>query len=355
MLERKKKMLADVMSKYDCDALLFTDPKNIRYFTGFKGENCLLLCTHDQLVLITDPRFELQAQKEVKEARIVINKKESSLWEVPELYKELDIKKLGFSPKVLTVEIYEAIASFVDLIPVDIIPSSFRYVKGADELKSLKKAVQIHEKSFIETMEILVDSPTEKTFAATLDHMMRLNGAETYSFDTIIAFAENSAIVHATPTDRKIKGKGFLLVDFGAVYDGYHSDETVTLIIGEPDAKMIELYDLVYTAQKRAIDAVKPGITAKELYDKAYGYLIEKGFGKYIQHSLGHHLGLDIHEYPKIFSFTDFTFEEGMVFTIEPGLYVPDFGGVRIEDMIRVTSTGCELLTTLPKEKRIII
>ncbi len=145
------------------------------------------------------------------------------------------------------------------------------------------------------------------------------------------------------------------MVDFGALYDGYHSDETVTLIIGEPDKKMIELYDLVYTAQKRAIDAIKPGVTAKELYNKAYGYLIEKGFGKYIQHSLGHHLGLDIHELPKIFPATEFTFEEGMVFTIEPGLYVPDFGGVRLEDMVRVTSSGCELLTTLPKEKRIII
>ena len=118
---------------------------------------------------------------------------------------------------------------------------------------------------------------------------------------------------------------------------------------------MVELYDLVYTAQKRAIEAVKPGVTAKELYQKAYGYLTEKGFGKYIQHSLGHHIGLDIHELPKIFPFTEFTFEEGMVFTIEPGLYLPDFGGVRLEDMVRVTSSGAELLTSLPKEKRIII
>ena len=355
MLERKKRMLSDVMGKYGCDALLFTDPKNVRYFTGFRGDNCLLVCTHDEMALVTDPRFELQAQKEVKDARIVINKKESSLWEVPGLYEELGIKKLGFSPKALTVEIYNAIAPLIDLVPVDIIPSSFRYTKGPDEIKLLKKAVEIHKKSFIETMEILVDNPTEKTFAATLDHMMRLNGAETYSFDTIVAFAENSAIVHATPTDKKIQGNGFLLVDFGAVYDGYHSDETITLIIGEPNKKMIELYDLVYTAQKRAIDAVRPGVTAKELYDKAYGYLIEKGFGKYIQHSLGHHLGLDIHEYPKIFPFTEFTFEEGMVFTIEPGLYMPDFGGVRIEDMVRVTSSGHELLTSLPKEKRIIV
>jgi Xaa-Pro aminopeptidase len=355
MLERKKKMLRDVMEKYDCDALLFTDPKNIRYFCGFKGDNCLFVCTHDHMVLITDPRFELDAKMHVKDARIVINKKESALWELPELYKELGIKRLGFSPKVLTVEIYGALSPLVQLVPVDIIPASFRYVKGPHEMKLIQKAVEIHKKSFIETLETLVDNPTEKTFAATLDHMMRLNGAETYSFDTIVAFAENSAIVHATPTDKKIKGKGFLLIDFGAVYDGYHSDETITLIMGEPTPKMIEIYDLVYTAQRRAIEAVKPGVTAVELYDKAYGYIIEKGYGKCIQHSLGHHLGLEIHEYPKIFPFTDFVFEEGMVFTIEPGLYVPDLGGVRIEDMVRVTSTGCELLTSLPKEKRVII
>jgi len=355
MIEKKKKMLADVMEKYDCDALLFTDTKNVKYFTGFRGDNCLLVCTKDQMALITDPRFELQAQKEVKEAKIVINKNESSLWDVPELYKEFNIQKLGFSPKILTVEVYNAIEPLVELIPVDVVPSSFRYIKGADEVASLKKAVEIHEKSFIETMGILVDNPTEKTFAATLDHLMRLNGAEACSFDSIIAFAENSAIVHATPTDKKIKGNGFLLVDFGAVYDGYHSDETVTLIMGEPDKKMIDIYDTVYTAQKRAIEAVKPGVTAKELYNKAYGYVTDKGYGRYIQHSLGHHLGLDIHEYPKIFPSTEFTFEEGMVFTIEPGIYVPDLGGVRLEDMVRVTATGFELLTTLSKEKRIII
>ena len=360
MLKIKKRMLADVMGKYGCDALLFTDTKNIRYFTGFRGENCILICTSDHMALITDPRFELQAQKEVKEARVVINKKESSLWEVPELYKELGIKKLGFSPKVLTVEVYNAIAPFIELIPVDIIPSSFRYIKSPDEIKLMKKSAQVHEKAFAETIGLLASKPTEKAFAASLDNNMRLNGATASDWLSsatfvIAAFAENSAIVHATPTDKKIEGKGFFLLDFGCVYDGYWSDQTVTLFIGEPTKKMIEFYDLVHTAQKRAIEAVKPGVTAKELYNKSYGYLIEKGFGKNIQHSLGHHLGLDIHEYPKIFPETEFTFEEGMVFTIEPGLYVPDFGGVRIEDTVMVTSSGCELITTLSKEKRIII
>ena len=354
-MEKKFKVLIDVLGKYDCDAILFTEPKNIRYFCGFRGDNGILLYTPKEMILITDPRFELEAKKSVTKARIVINKKESSLWEVPEIYEELKIKKLGFSPKTVTVEVYSYLNPLMELIPIQIIPSAYRYIKGADEIKLMRKAIEIHEKSLIELLDTLPDHPTEKIFAANLDHNMRLNGAEDSSFDTIVAFAENSAIVHARPSEKKIEGNGFLLIDFGAVYDGYCSDETVTFIMGEPTKQMTELYDLVHTAQRRAIDAIKPGVTAVELYERAYGYLIKEGYGKYIQHSLGHHLGLDIHEYPKIFPFTEFTFEEGMVFTVEPGLYVPDLGGVRLEEMVRVTADGCEVLTKLPKEKRIII
>ena len=350
------KLLSKIFQENDCDALLFIDPKNIRYMCGFRGSNALLFYTRaGKMLLVTDPRFELEAKKEVKNAEIIINVKESSLWEMPDFYKSHGIKKLGFAAKAMTVEMYNSIKKEVEMIPIDIIPSAYRYRKNAEEIKILKEAARIQEQALTEVMELLVQEPTEKVFAAHLDHHMRLNGAEKSAFDTIVAFGENSAVVHAIPSDKKISGNGFLLIDWGAVYDGYCSDETVTYMLGKPTKEMLTIYDDVYTAQKKAIDAIRPGVTAVELYNSAYGYLIDKGYKKYIQHSLGHHIGLDIHEYPKIFPFTDFTFSEGMVFTVEPGLYIPGVGGVRIEDMVLVTSNGAELLTSLSKEKKIIV
>ena len=349
-------LLKKIFAEQDCDAILFIDTKNIRYMSGFRGNNALLFYTKQgKMLLVTDPRFELEAKQGVKNAEIIINVKESSLWEMPDFYKKYGIRKVGFSSKVMTVEMYNSMKKEVEMVPIDILTAAYRYTKSEDEIKIMRNSVRIQEKALSEIIEILGDQPTEKIFAAQLDHHMRLNGADKTSFDTIVAFAENSAVVHAMPSDKKISGDGFLLIDWGAVYDGYCSDQTVTYILGKPTNDMIKLYDAVYTAQKLAIDAVRPGVTAVELYNSAYGYLIEKGYEKYIQHSLGHHIGLDTHEYPKIFPFTDFTFREGMVFTIEPGLYIPGVGGVRIEDMVRVTSNGSELLTTLSKEKKIIV
>jgi len=349
-------LLQGIFKKHDCDAILFVDPKNLRYMCGFRGNNGLLFYTREgKMLLVTDPRFELEAKQEVKNAEIIINIKESSLWEMPDFYREHGIKKLGFSPKAMSVEMYNAIKKEAEMIAVDIIPSAYRYIKSPEEIKIMKEAARIQEAALGETVGMLENAPTERVFAAYLDHHMRLHGSDKPSFDTIIAFAENSAVVHAIPSDKQISGTGFLLIDWGAIYDGYCSDETVTYMLGKPTKEMIKLYDEVYTAQRRAIDAIKPGVTAVELYDKAYGYLIEKGYKKYIQHALGHHIGLDIHEYPKIFPFTDFTFREGMTFTIEPGLYIPELGGVRIEDTVMVTSTGVELLTSIPKERKIIL
>jgi Xaa-Pro aminopeptidase len=349
-------LLKKIFVENDCDAILFVDPKNIRYMCGFRGNNGLLFYTkNNKMLLVTDPRFELEAKQNVKNAEIVINVKESSLWEMPDFYKEHGINKLGFSSKAMTVEMFNSISKEVTMVPIDIIPSAYRYTKSAQEIKTMRESIRIQEKALSEVIGLLSEHPTEKVFAAHLDHHMRLNGAEKSAFDTIVAFAENSAVVHAIPSEKKIKGDGFLIIDWGAVYDGYCCDETVTYILGKPSKEMIQLYDDVHTAQRRAIEAVRPNVTAVELYEKAYGYLIDKGYKKYIQHSLGHHLGLDIHEYPKIFPFTEFTFKEGMVFTIEPGLYIPGLGGVRIEDMVMVTASGHEVLTTLSKEKKIIL
>ncbi|MFH1223148.1 MAG: Xaa-Pro peptidase family protein [Pseudomonadota bacterium] len=348
-------MIKRLMHRYNCDAILFLDSKNIRYICGFRGDNGMLICTNKEHVLVTDPRFELDAKNTVKNARIVINEKETALWDMPELYKELKIKRMGFSSNIMTVDVYERLKKFMELVPLDIIPSSYRYIKTKDEIRLMKKAIEAQEKAYKEVLPRLAEGISELTFAAELDYRMKLSGAESTAFATIIAFAENSAIIHATPTDKKIKGNGPLIIDFGAVCDGYCSDETVTLLFGKVDDMISNIYDDVYTAQKRAIEAVRPGVKAVQLYDKAYGYLMKKGYGDLIQHSLGHHIGLDIHEYPKIFSFTDFVFEEGMVFTIEPGLYLPRIGGVRIEDMVTVTSTGVEVLTSLPKEKKVFI
>ena len=348
-------MIKQLLDKYNCDAILFTDSSNIRYFSEFKGNNGLLICTKDEMTLITDPRFELEAQETVKKAKVVINKKESSLWDIPEIYKKLNIHKLGFLTQVMTIDLYNQLKNIVGLVPIDIAPSAFRYIKTKEEISFIRKAIEIQERSYKKTLSKLSQGISEKDYAAMLDYEMKMNGAEGSSFPPMIAFAENSAIVHGSPGNKKILGNGTLIVDFGAVYNGYNSDETVTLLFGNVDKRMLNIYDDVYTAQKRAIEAVRPGVTAGELYDKAFGYLINKGHAKLIQHLLGHHIGLDTWEYPKISASSNFVFEEGMTFTIEPGLYLPNVGGVRIEDLVTVTSTGVEVLTSLPKEKTVII
>ena len=175
------------------------------------------------------------------------------------------------------------------------------------------------------------------------------------SFDTIIAFAENSAFPHAIPTDKKIEGKGFLTIDFGCVYNGYCSDQAVTYIIGEPTDQMNDMYDTVYTAQQKAIQAVKPGLKCSDIHNIAYDYIIEKGYGEYIQHGVGHGIGLEIHEMPFVNSKSDSEIKQGMIFSVEPGIYIPEVGGVRIEDLVLVTSNGCEVLTSIPKEKKVIL
>ena len=344
-------MVKQLLERYNCDAILFIDPKNIRYFSGFKGNNGILFYTKNGMVLVTDPRFELEAQETVKNAKVIINKNESNLWDLPELYKELKIKRLGFSPQIMTVDLHNELKKIMELVPMDIVPSAYRYLKTKEELNYIRKAIEIHERSYKEILPKLSEGISEAVYAAEIDYRMKLNGAEGSSFPPMIAFAENSAIVHGVPSDKKIKGDGTLIVDFGAVYNGYNSDETVTLLFGKTDERMLKIYDAVYIAQKRAIEAVRPGVTAAELYDKAFGYLIEKGYAGLIQHLLGHHIGLDTWEYPKISASSKFIFEEGMVFTIEPGLYLPGVGGVRLEDMVTVTSTGVEILTTLSKEK----
>jgi len=348
-------MIQNMMDKYDCDAMLFLDLKNVRYFSGFRGDTGLLIYTKKEMVLVVDPRFELEAKNTVKKARKVIYRGETSIWDVPWLYEELKIKKMGFFPSSMTVDVYNKLKGTVQLVAMDMPSSVYRCVKTKKEIALIKKSVEIQEKAYKGVFPKLSEGISEAIYAAELDHLMRLNGADGLAFPSIVAFGDNSAVIHAIPTNRKIKGDGALMIDFGATYEGYCSDQTVTLLFGKIDKKLLKIYDDVYTAQKRAIEAVRPGVSAKELYEKGFGYLIKKGYGKLIQHSLGHSLGLEIHEPPKIAPYTDFIFEEGMVFTIEPGLYLPSVGGVRLEDMILVTSKGFEVLTSLPKEKKFII
>ncbi len=351
------KMLEQMLVDRGCDAILVMDIKDIRYLCGFSADNAVMLYMHEGMVLITAPKFEPEAKMNAKNVRLVLNEKELTLWDLPELYKELKIKRMGFSASEVTVALYNKIKNIVEMVPLDIIPTAYRRIKTKEEINLIRKSVSITEKAYKEALPKLFDGVTEKEFAAEISYRMKLNGADLIwpsSEFTVVAFAENSAVVGVQTGDKKIIGDGSLIVDFGTSYKGYCCDETVTLLFGKVDERILDIYDAVYTAQKMAIEAVKPGLTAAELYNKAYGYLKDKGYGKYIQHTLGHHIGLSVHEYPKITSFADLIFEEGMVFTVEPGLYIPGVGGVRLEDTVTVTSKGVEVLTSLSKEKKIL-
>ncbi|MBN1115379.1 MAG: M24 family metallopeptidase, partial [Oligoflexia bacterium] len=307
-------------------------------------------------ILITDSRYELESSLSVRDCDIVIVKSSSDIWNLSEIAASRNIKKTGIFSCSVSLGAYNKLAKQgFEIVSFDVDPAFARVLKNDAEIEALKQSVKIQEKSFSESMEKFADNPSETEYAAFLDYLMQLNGSESRAFDTIAAFGENSAMPHAKPGSTRISGNGLLIVDFGAVYNGYCSDQTLTLVFGRVERSLLDMYDCVYTAQRKAIEAVKHGVEINRLYGIAYGYLENKGYAKYIQHGLGHGVGMAVHEPPYLSSLNSGLLEAGAVIAIEPALYIPGAGGVRLEDMVLVAENGFELLTSLSKEKKVIL
>lgn len=336
-------------------AILVTSQYNLRYVSGFTGTTGLALITLDKAYFVTDFRYTSQASKQCQGYEIIQNT--GLIYdEVAKIAKDDRLSSIAFEEEHLSYSTYSLLKDLIsaDLIPVSGIIEELREIKESGEIAIIRKACEIADAAFAHILTYIKPGMKELQVATELDFHMRSLGASGVSFETIVASGLRSAMPHGVASEKIIESGDMVTLDFGCYYDGYVSDMTRTIAVGEPSEKMKEIYQLVLEAQLKVIEAAKPGVSGVELDHVARGYFEEKGHGEAFGHSTGHGIGLEIHEGPNVSRLAEKKFVPGNVITDEPGLYYPEIGGVRIEDDLLVTETGVEILTQSPKELIII-
>jgi len=348
----KIKKFFEVVESNNVDAFFVTAVPNIRYLTNFTGEDAFLIAVNEKLFLIVDSRFTTQAKSEVYKEVEVLEYSGSITEFIKNILLKYRVHWLGIERNRLNLDLYLSLKElqFINLVPLTNVIELLRIVKDEEETATVRKACEISSKSFLETLPFIKEGITEKDIAAELEYRFRKNGADKLSFDTIVAAGERGALPHGTPSDRKIRAHELIVMDFGVFYNGYASDTTRTVCIGEPDEESLKVYNIVEEAQKLGRETVKEGIYCKDLDVKVRNFIKEKGYGEYFIHGLGHGVGLEIHELPFVNGRSPFELKENMVITVEPGIYLPNKFGVRIEDTILVKKDKGEVLTNLPHD-----
>jgi Xaa-Pro aminopeptidase len=354
-LAARRAAIASGLAERKLDSLLVAFSPNLRYLTGFTGSNGNLLILPERAVLFTDPRYTLQARQEAAcEVRIAKGRLHKA---VLSAIARLRLRRIGYEPARMTQELYatlrEGLPWKASLEAAGGWIEELRMRKSPAEIAAIRRSVETNSRAFEQAIARLRPEMTEQDLAAEIEYRMRRLGAQKPSFETIVAGGGRSAFPHARPTGSPLR-EGLVVVDMGAEQDGYSSDMTRMLFLGSPSAKAKRLYGAVLEAQLAAIDAVRPGVSVARVDAAArevlQGYDLDKAF----THSTGHGLGLEIHEPPRIGKREKTRLETGMAITIEPGVYLEGFGGVRIEDTVVVTDHGCEILTPTSKELRAI-
>jgi Xaa-Pro aminopeptidase len=346
-LERLRSSFAEL----NIDGLLIASSYNRRYISNFTGSAGVVLISQDKALFITDFRYVEQASKQC-EGFEVVQHIGSIVEEVAEQAKKLGIKKLGFEQDHLTFATYSNYEKAVEgeLVPVSGVVEKLRLIKAPSEIKILKEAADIADAAFKHILDFIKPGKTELDVSNELEFFMRKAGATSSSFDIIVASGYRGALPHGVASDKLIESGELVTLDFGAYYKGYISDITRTVAVGEPKPQLKEIYDIVLEAQLRGMAGIKPGMTGKEADALTRDYITEKGYGENFGHSTGHGIGLEVHEGPSLSAKSDLILEPGMIVTVEPGIYVPGLGGVRIEDDTLITETGNETLTHSTKE-----
>jgi Xaa-Pro aminopeptidase len=347
----KIERLREQFAQAGIDGMLVTSPYNRRYMTNFTGTSGVALISAEKALFITDFRYVEQAGKQAKGYEIVQHTAPIHE-EVAKQAEKLGIQKLGFEKDHLTYSNYQDYQKVFkgELIPVGDIIENLRLIKSESEIKILKEAADIADAAFKHILDFIKPGITELEVANELEFFMRKCGATSSSFDTIVASGKRSALPHGVASDKIIEKGDLVTLDYGALYKGYVSDITRTVAVGEPSADLKNIYQIVLDAQLLAVEKIKPGMTGKEADAIARNYIAEKGFGDQFGHSLGHGIGLEVHEKPLLSMRSDMVLQPGMVVTVEPGIYVPGLGGVRIEDDTLITSSGNETITHSTKE-----
>lgn len=351
-MEQRLKALREQILKNDCEAFLITYPMNRRYMTGFTGSSGFALVTQHEAILITDGRYSTQSKQEAPHWSVILHD-ESIMETVGEKCRALGITSLAFEAEHLTYQEYLELReqlSQQELIPTTEWIESLRMVKSPEEIQKMQKAAQIVDRTFQKIIQQLRPGITEQEVAFQIEKLMRQFGASGPAFETIVASGERSALPHGLASDKVLEKGDLVLMDFGAYYQGYTSDITRTVVLGTANQKQREIYEIVLSAQKRTIEAIASGRIGKEVDAVARKWIAEHGYDQYFRHATGHGIGMEVHESPALRRSSEEVLKTGMIVTVEPGIYLPYIGGVRIEDDILVTPSGGERLTQSSRE-----
>ena len=356
MQEQRIERLRKAMQQEQLPAVLITNAYNRQYMTGFTGTSGYVLITLDRAIFLTDFRYMTQAAQQCPLYEVIEHQPKAVLT-VLELLQKMGIQKVGFEQNDLSYGSY--LGYTVDLSGIELVGTSnlvekLRYVKDEHELQIMQEAADLADQTFTYILTRLKPGVTEKQIALDIEVFIRQNGGTSTSFETIVASGERSALPHGKASDRVIQGNEFVKLDFGAYYKGYCSDITRTVVLGKPTDKHKEIYDIVLEAQLHCLENLKPGMSGKEGDALARDVIAKHGYAKHFGHGTGHGLGMEIHESPRLSQTDDTILTPGMVVTVEPGIYLPGFGGVRIEDDVVLTDTGIKILTHSTKEFLII-
>lgn len=351
---KRIKNIRNYLSEKKLDGIIISNEDNRFYFSGLRSSAGFLFITMNDLYLFTDFRYTELASSQAPGWNI--QKITSRLGWLPEIIKKLKVSNVGFESEFITVNTFNLIEDTVNssdvevtLIPTTDIALTIRAVKDEEEIKLLRKAIEIGDKAFEYTEKNIEIGMTEKEVAWIFEKSVREQNAESISFDTIVASGKNAARPHHATGDSKIEANSTIIIDCGAKYNGYCSDLTRTIVIGDADEKIKNIYDIVHIAQLTAIDLVKVGMTGEECDSIARKIISEAGYGDFFGHSLGHGIGLNVHENPNVGPRSKFIIQNNMPFTVEPGIYLKGWGGVRIEDIVIIIDNKTEVISKAKK------
>jgi Xaa-Pro aminopeptidase len=349
----RRTTLSERLETLEADAFLVSDLTNVRYLTGFTGSNAQALVGSEQSVFFTDGRYTEQSRHEVPDLERVTYSGSFADTLAAQVVR-LGVRRLGFEAHVVSVRAHGRLAAAlpdVELVACDEEVERIRWIKDDEELELLRRAQAVTDQAFDDVLDVLAVGVSEQQVARHLETLLRRDGADGLSFESIVAFGENAAEPHHEPGHRTLEEGDVITMDFGALFGGYHADMTRTVAFGEPASELKKIHDIVRQAQQAGIDAVREGVTGDVVDHAARAVIDGAGYGEAFGHGLGHGVGLAIHEGPRLGrEFADHHLPVNAVVTVEPGIYVPGLGGVRIEDMVEVTADGCRVVGTASRE-----
>lgn len=356
MNESRLQRLREAMAQQEVDALITEHPQNRFYISGFTGSTGWAIVTMEDAVFVTDFRYIDQAAAEAP-LFTVVNNERKALEAIGQQLKKLGVKRLAVEKNHISLGTFEAwkeAFASTELVATSGLIENLRLYKDAAELAIVKQAVKIADDAFTHILNYIRPGVREIDVALELEFFMRKQGATANAFDTIVASGVRGALPHGRASEKVIQAGEMVTLDYGALYQGYNSDITRTVSVGEPKEQMREIYDIVLRAQLNGVSKLKPGMTGKEADALTRDIIASAGHGEHYGHSTGHGLGLEVHELPNLSAASDMVLKPGMLVTVEPGIYISDLGGVRIEDDVFITEEGCEILTQSTKELLIL-